>query len=203
MLINEEEDLMVCGEAGTPAEAFHAIQATFPDIVIIDVSLDGASGIELTRSVKAKYKSLPILVLSMHDEDLYAERAIRAGARGYVMKQEPAATVLDAVRMVLGGNVFLSNKLSSKVLRELIGQAPAEQQPNNAPGVDRLSDRELEIFELIGRGYATRRIAESLALSVKTVETHRAHIKQKLKLSSATELIHRAFHWIESGARNR
>ncbi len=203
MLINEEEDLLVCGEAGTPAEAFHAIQGTFPDIVIIDVSLDGTSGIELTRSIKTKYKSLPILVLSMHDEDLYAERAIRAGARGYVMKQEPAETVLDAIRIVLSGNVFLSSKLSSKVLKELIGQAPTDQQPSGTPGVERLSDRELEIFELIGRGYATRRIADSLSLSIKTVETHRAHIKQKLKLGSATELIHRAFHWIESGARNR
>jgi len=132
----------------------------------------------------------------MHDEGLYAERALRAGARGFVMKQEAADTVLEAIRTVLKGDVYLSNRLSSKILRALVDGPSAE--PDRF-GVDRLSDRELEVFELIGRGYATRRIADALHLSVKTIETHRAHIKQKLKLGNATELVHRAFHWVEAG----
>ncbi len=197
MLINEETDLSVCGECSSSAEAIPEIERCSPHIVLVDVSLQGASGIDLTKTIKEQIPNLPILILSMHDESLYAERALRAGARGYVMKQEAAETVLKAIRTVLNGDIYLSDKLSTKVLRELVDGPAAD--PDRF-GVERLSDRELEVFELIGRGYATRRIAEALHLSVKTIETHRAHIKQKLKLGNATELVHHAFLWIESGA---
>ncbi len=197
VLINSEVDLMICGECNSASEAIQQIERSCPDIAMVDVSLHGTSGIDLTKTIKELFPKLPVLILSMHDETLYAERALRAGARGYIMKQESAETVLKAIRTVLKGDVYLSEKLSSKVLRELVdGTASADTERF---GVERLSDRELEVFELIGRGYATRRIAEALHLSVKTIETHRAHIKQKLKLSNATELVHHAFLWIESG----
>jgi DNA-binding NarL/FixJ family response regulator len=196
MLINEEQDMTVCAECSSAAETLKQISICNPDIALVDVSLQGYSGIDLTKSIKEQTPRLPILILSMHDEMLYAERALRAGARGYVMKQEAADTVLKAIRTVLKGDIYLSERLSSKVLRELV-DGPAD--PDRF-GVERLSDRELEVFEMIGRGYATRRIADALHLSVKTIETHRAHIKQKLKLENATELVHHAFIWIESGA---
>ena len=200
MLINEEDDLMVCGESSSASETLAQIECCQPEVAVIDVSLQGASGIDLTKSIKEQKPDLPILILSMHEENLYAERALRAGARGFVMKQEPAETVLHAIRTVLKGDVYLSERLSSKVLRALV-DGPGEEPERF--GVDRLSDRELEVFELIGRGYSTRRIADALHLSVKTIETHRAHIKQKLKLGNATELVHRAFHWIEAGSGAR
>jgi len=200
MLIDEEDDLMVCGESSTASDTLEQIARCTPDIAVVDVSLQGASGIDLTKSIKEQYPDLPVLILSMHEETLYAERALRAGARGFVMKQEAAETVLYAIRTVLNGDVYLSERLSSKVLRALVDGPEAEA---DRIGVDRLSDRELEVFELIGRGYATRRIADALHLSVKTIETHRAHIKQKLKLNNATELVHRAFHWIEAGSGAR
>jgi DNA-binding NarL/FixJ family response regulator len=196
ILINQEPDLRVSSEASTAAEALEKLKVHTPDAIIIDVSLQSSSGIDLTKSVKELYPNLPVLILSMHDETLYAERALKAGARGYVMKQEAAETVIHAIRTILAGNIHLSNALSAKVLRDMVdGVKPREAGPY---GVERLSDRELEVFELIGRGHTTRGIAESLNLSIKTIETHRAHIKQKLKLKNATELVHRAFHWIET-----
>lgn len=198
MLIDEEEDLNVCNESSSAKEALEHLRSNQPDAIIIDVSLQGSSGIDLTKSIKDEFPGLPILILSMHDEALYAERALRAGARGYVMKQEAAETVLKAIRTVISGNIYLSDKLASKVLRDMVdGVKPSE---GDLFGIERLSDRELEVFELIGRGFPTRRIAEMLNLSIKTIETHRAHIKQKLKLSNATELVHRAYHWIENSA---
>ena len=198
VLINQEPDLSVSSEAFNAAEALEKLNAGLPDAVVIDVSLQGTSGIDLTKSIRDRYPKLPILILSMHDEALYAERALRAGARGYVMKQEAAETVIQAIRTVLAGNIYLSNKLSAKVLRDMVdGVKPTD---SDLYGIDRLSDRELEVFELIGRGNTTRRIAEVLGLSIKTIETHRAHIKQKLKLKNATELVHRAYHWIETSA---
>ena len=198
VLINQEPDLSVCSEASSATEALDKLNDLVPDAVIIDVSLQGASGLDLTKSIKDRMPQLPILILSMHDEALYAERALRAGARGYVMKQEAAETVIHAIRTVISGNIYLSNALSAKVLRDMVdGVKPSD---SDLYGIDRLSDRELEVFELIGRGYTTRRIAEALSLSVKTIETHRAHIKQKLKLQNATELVHRAYHWIETSA---
>lgn len=200
VLIDEEQDLTVCGECSSAAETLLQIDRCKPEVAVVDVSLQGASGIDLTKSIKEQYPDLPVLILSMHEETLYAERALRAGARGFVMKQEAAETVLQAIRTVLKGDIYLSESLSSKVLRALVDGPGTE--PDRF-GVDRLSDRELEVFELIGRGYSTRRIADALHLNVKTIETHRAHIKQKLKLSNATELVHRAFHWIEAGSGTR
>ena len=198
VLIEQEPDLTVCDEASSATEALQKLNKIVPDAIIIDVSLQGTSGIDLTKSLKDRLPHVPILILSMHDETLYAERALRAGARGYIMKQEAAETVIHAIRTVISGNIYLSSALSAKVLRDIVdGVKPSE---TDLYGIDRLSDRELEVFELIGRGYATRRIAEVLNLSVKTIETHRAHIKQKLKLKNATELVHRAYHWIETSA---
>jgi DNA-binding NarL/FixJ family response regulator len=198
LLIAQEPDLELCGEASTAVETLDALKVIMPDIILVDISLQGSSGIELTKAIRDSYPHLPVLILSMHDETLYAERALRSGARGYVMKQESAETVLRAVRCVLGGDVYLSEKLASSLLKEAVCGQRAEL---DRFGIEMLSDRELEIFELIGRGMATRTIAERLKLSVKTIETHRSHIKQKLNLTTSAELVHRAFHWIEASAK--
>ena len=186
-LINEQKDLMVCGEFEEAAKALDSIDTTKPDAAIVDISLKGASGIELLKNIKVRFPQLLVLVLSMHDESLYAERALRAGASGYIMKQEATEQVLVALRRVLGGEIYLSEPMSSKLMHQLVGG-----RPTAGSLLERLSDRELEIFGLIGQGRGTRQIAEQLHLSVKTVESHRAHIKEKLNLKNATELVHRA-----------
>ena len=200
LLIDQEEDLMVCGETSSAVETLDNFKRMEPDIAVVDISLQGTSGLELTKALKEIQPSLPILVLSMHDESLYAERALRSGARGYVMKQESAETVLKAIRKVLSGGVYLSERLSSQILREFVDGTEAQVEKF---GIETLSDRELEVFELIGRGHSTRDVANRLGLSVKTIETHRAHVKQKLKIDTATELVHRAFHWVETGGSKR
>lgn len=200
LLIDQEADLVVCGEADSAVETLDKIAEMAPDIAVVDISLRGSSGLELSKALKEQFPSIPVLILSMHDESLFAERALRSGARGYIMKQEPADTVLRAVRKVLDGGVYLSENISSKMLREFVDGAQPETEKY---GVVSLSDRELEVFELIGRGQSTRKIADRLSLSVKTIETHRAHVKQKLKLDNASELVHRAFHWVESGGSGR
>ena len=200
LLIDQEEDLMVCGETSSAVETLDNFEMMEPDIAVVDISLQGISGLELTKALKEIQPSLPILVLSMHDESLYAERALRSGARGYVMKQESAETVLAAIRKVLSGGVYLSERLSSQILREFVDGTEAQVEKF---GIETLSDRELEVFELIGRGHSTRDVANRLGLSVKTIETHRAHVKQKLKIDTATELVHRAFHWVETGGSKR
>jgi DNA-binding NarL/FixJ family response regulator len=196
LLIDQEDDLVVCGETESAVETLDNVDDMAPDVVVVDISLRGSNGLELTKVLKDTRPELPILVLSMHDESLYAERALRCGARGYVMKQEAADTVLKAIRKVIGGGIYLSERLSTKMLREFTDGNKVE---GDKFGIESLSDRELEVFELIGRGHSTRVIAERLRLSVKTIETHRAHVKQKLKLNNATELVHRAFHWVENG----
>ncbi|MBT3192144.1 MAG: response regulator transcription factor [Verrucomicrobia bacterium] len=195
LLINQEDDLSVCGQTESAVETLDHIDEMNPDIVVVDISLRGSNGLELTKVLKESRSELPVLVLSMHDESLYAERALRSGARGYVMKQESADTLLKAIRKVLAGGVHLSERLSSNMLREFVDGNKTEGEKF---GIETLSDRELEVFELIGRGQSTRKIADRLRLSVKTIETHRAHVKQKLKLDNATELVHRAFHWVET-----
>jgi len=200
LLIDQEEDLMVCGETSSAVETLDNFEMMEPDIAVVDISLQGTSGLELTKALKEIQPSLPILVLSMHDESLYAERALRSGARGYVMKQESAETVLAAIRKVLSGGVYLSERLSSQILREFVDGTEAQVEKF---GIETLSDRELEVFELIGRGHSTRDVANRLGLSVKTIETHRAHVKQKLKIDTATERVHRAFHWVETGGSKR
>jgi DNA-binding NarL/FixJ family response regulator len=193
-LINFQDDLHVCGSAGTAAKAISDIEATRPDLVVVDVTLPDGHGIELVKDIKARYPNLQVLVLSMHDEAVYAERAIRAGAAGYIMKQEPTDAVLTAARQILSGKSYMSPKLQERVLQRFAAglSAPVTSE------IERLTDRELEIFELIGRGRGTREIANQLRLSVSTVETHRAHLKEKLELDSATELIRRAVEWLNS-----
>jgi DNA-binding NarL/FixJ family response regulator len=186
-LINHEDDLTICGQFEDANKALNAIPALKPDIAIIDISLRGTSGIELVKNIKVHHPKLLMLVLSMHDETIYAERVLRAGAVGYIMKQEASDKVLHAIRHVLQGEIYLSEKMSTKLMHQLIAG-----RGGTGSLIDRLSDRELEVFGLIGEGRGTREIAEQLHLSVKTVESHRAHIKEKLDLKNATELVHRA-----------
>ena len=190
LLINQQEDLEVCGEAEEAQDAMQAIAQKSPDILIVDISLSGPDGLDLLKNIRASYPSLPVLILSMHDEAIYAERALRARANGYIMKQEATEKVLIAVRRILNGDVYLSDRMANKMLQQYIGGASAIQSRISA-----LSDRELEVFRLIGEGRGTREIAEELHLSIKTVETYQAHIKEKLSLRSGRELIQHAIQW--------
>jgi DNA-binding NarL/FixJ family response regulator len=193
-LIDQERDLQVVGEAEDAHQAITAVENTKPDVALIDITLNGTSGIELLKNIKARFPKLKMLVLSMHDESVYAHRALRAGASGYIMKQEGPEKVLIALRKVLKGEVYLSEHLGNRMLHTLVnGHAPLPSSP-----VEELSDRELEVFSLIGQGHGTRPIAEKLHLSIKTIESHRAHIKEKLNLQNATELVHHAIQWVQS-----
>jgi DNA-binding NarL/FixJ family response regulator len=193
-LIDQEKDLVVVGEAEDANKAITAIETTKPDIALIDISLSGTSGIELLKHIKARFPKLKMLVLSMHDESVYAHRALRAGASGYIMKQEGTEKVLQALRRVLQGEIYLSDRLGNRMLHSLVnGRSPASGSP-----IEDLSDRELEVFNLIGHGYGTRPISEKLHLSIKTIESHRAHIKEKLNLQNASELVHHAIQWVQS-----
>jgi len=184
-LIDKESDLNVCGQADTAGKALAEIAAQRPDLVILDIALQGMNGIELIKRIKNLHSDLPVLVFSVLDEALFAERALRAGAKGYIMKQAPTDEVMSAVRRVVRGGRYLSRKMQERMLENLSNGNPT----GSAPGIECLSDRELEVFRLVGSGCATRQIAEQLHLSVKTIETHRAHIKKKLKLRSGMELI--------------
>jgi len=195
-LINQEADMAVCGEAEDAPKAFEAFSTLQPDVAVVDISLKGGNGIELIKNVKARFPDLPILVLSMHDESLYAERALRAGSLGYIMKEEAIEQVLVAIRRVLLGEIFLSDKMKTKMLQQLAsGKAKAFMSP-----IENLTDRELEVFRLIGEGRSTRQIAAELHLSVRTVEAYREYIKGKLNLKNATELVQHAFHWVHHEA---
>ncbi|MCG6864504.1 MAG: response regulator transcription factor [Thiogranum sp.] len=191
-LISDEPDLEVCGEAADEAQALQLVAATTPDLVIIDLSLAGGSGINLIERIKAHYGEVCMLVVSMHDESLFAERVLTAGALGYLNKQEAPSNIIRAIRRVLEGRVYLSDKLTERLLDSLTGMAKA---PGQSP-MQRLSNRELEVFELIGRGMTTGKIADHLQLSTKTIETHRENIKKKLGLASGQELTRRAMHWL-------
>lgn len=193
-LINHEEDLAVCGQAEDAPDAMVIIKELKPDMVIIDISLKETSGMELIKDIKAQYPNLPALALSMHDESLYAERALRAGAKGYVMKAEATERVITAIREILSGEIYVSDRMAVKMVRKLVG---GKSDVGTSP-IDPLSDRELEVFLLIGQGYGTRQIAEKLYLSVKTIETYRAHIKEKLNLASSAELLQYAIKWVKS-----
>jgi DNA-binding NarL/FixJ family response regulator len=190
-VINREPDLSVSGEADSMAAALREIRDASPDVAIIDISLKDGSGLDLVKQVKLIDSSIRMLVLSMHDEMIYAERAMRAGALGYVNKQASAETILTAVRRVSAGHVYVSNKVSERLLERMAGKKGIEKSP-----VEALSDRELAVFELIGQGLGTRQIAKMLFLSVKTVESHRERIKSKLKLTGGTELTRRAVEWV-------
>ncbi len=192
-LVNNEEDLAVCGEAEDAPTALSGVSKTSPDLLIADMSLRGSSGIELIKNVKVLHPDLPILVLSMHDENIYAQRVLRAGAKAYVMKQDAAERVLQAIRKILKGEIYVSERVGTQMLQQIVrGRSPAESSP-----VDRLSDRELEVVQLIGRGRTTREIAKSLNVSIKTIESHRAHLKEKLDLKNATELVQFCVQWVE------
>jgi DNA-binding NarL/FixJ family response regulator len=187
-LIDFEPDMRVTAEAASIADAMKLLSQSRPDLIVIDLSLEDGSGLELMKQVKAVHGDVPMLVLSMHDESLYAERALRAGARGYVMKRQGAEQLVDAIRTVLRGQVWISSTVSDRILGRMAGVAP---QGAGSP-VDTLSDRQMEIFDLIGRGLGSHEIAERLHLSVKTVDSHRENIKKKLGLRSPAELIRAA-----------
>jgi DNA-binding NarL/FixJ family response regulator len=199
-LIQRESDLVVCGEAGNTADDKTVIAASKPDVALVDISLEGTNGIELTKMIRASNPEVEVVVLSMHDESLYAERALRAGAKAYVMKQEAPERVLKAIRKVLQGELYVSDNVASRLLQAIMENPRSARSPT---GVDRLSDRELEIFQFLGRGKGTRQIAKALQLSAKTVETYRAHIKRKLMLKDATELIQHAVSWVENEGNGR
>ncbi len=194
-LVNQEADLTICGEAEDAACALKATAELKPDIAIVDITLkEGLGGIGLIKDIKVRHPKLPVLVLSMHDESLYAERTLRAGAKGYIMKQEAAEKIVEAIRQVLSGEIYLSDEMGQKILHKFVEGKP---ETGGSP-IDRLSDRQLEVFQLIGRGFGTRQIADNLHLSVKTIETYREHIKEKLKLKNATELVQHAIRWAQS-----
>jgi DNA-binding NarL/FixJ family response regulator len=191
LLINREPDLAVCGEAEEMHAALQAIQSVQPDIIILDISLHGPDGLELLKNLRMNYRGLPVLILSMHDESIYAERALRAGANGYIMKQEASEKVLVALRRILSGGIYVSDRIATSMLKHYVRGANLSPHSSIAD----LTDRELEVFRLIGQGYGTRDIAEALHLSVKTVESYQAHIKEKLSLRSARELVQHAVQW--------
>jgi DNA-binding NarL/FixJ family response regulator len=194
-LVNSEPDLEVCGQAVSAAQALAGLRSVEADVVVVDVSLPGANGIELVKQIRAEHEDLPILVLSAHDESQYALRALRAGAGGYLMKSEAADKLLPAVRKVLDGEISVSRTFGEQLIFKVAQGASTGGSP-----VDSLSDRELEVLELLGAGRSTREMAEALNLSVKTVESHRLHIKDKLGLGHSTELVRFAMDWASHGA---
>ena len=194
-MINREQDLTVCGEAEDATSALQAIRESTPDFVILDISLDGRDGLELLKTLRVGHPNLPVLILSMHDESVYAERSLRAGANGYIMKQEAADKVITAIRQILGGDVYLSDRLTKRMLQQFVNGSISPRDP-----LAKLSDRELEVFRLIGAGHGTRQIADELHVSTKTVESYQAHIKEKLSLRNARELVQ---HAIESSVNEK
>jgi DNA-binding NarL/FixJ family response regulator len=194
-LIDREANLTVCGDASNAEEAMAGVRSSHPDVVIVDISLAVSSGLDLIKDLKAEFDDLPILVVSMHDETLYAERVLRAGAMGYVMKHEPAKTVKAAIHKVLGGDLYLSEKMSAGMLNRMVrGDADQARTP-----IETLSDRELEVFRMLGQGKPTRQIAEELDLTIATINSFRNRIKEKLQLKSSTELLLHAAQWVRDG----
>lgn len=193
-LIDNEPDLKVCAEADTAGQAIDIVAKQKFDLALLDISLPDKNGLELIKDIRSLRSDLPVLVVSMHDEMVYAERVLRAGGRGYIMKQEGGVKFLSAIRQVLAGQVYVSQNMSSRILEVFSGRQP----DNFGSPVRKLSDREFEVFQLIGQGIGTREIADKLHLSVKTVEVHRANIKEKLSLKTATELVRYAVRWVDS-----
>jgi len=193
-LIDNEIDLKVVAEADTGGQGLDIVVAQKLDLALLDISLPDRNGLELIKDIRSLKPELPILIVSMHDEALYTERVLRAGARGYIMKQEGGKKLLQAIRQVLSGQIYVSEKMSSRILETFSGRKPEQ----SASPVARLSDREFEVFQLIGQGKGTKEIAQHLNLSVKTVEVHRAKIKEKLSLLTATDLVRYAVRWAEA-----
>ena len=193
-LINTEPDLSVCGEASNARDALEAAKSLNPDLALVDITLPGQSGLILIRDLRLWVPSLHILVLSMHDEDLYAERVLRAGGHGYIMKNEGGAELLQAIRQVLGGATYLSQKVSGKIVNAYVGRG----KKMGDAAVGQLSEREFEVFQLMGQGLPTTEMGRRLHLSPKTVDTHRLHIKEKLRVKSVPELVRYAVRWTTS-----
>src|SRR5258708_4033006 len=195
-LIERESGLTVCGDAPDAAKALRGIRAMKPDVVIVDISLGGTSGIDLIKEIKAEFEDLPVLVVSMHDESLYAERALRAGAMGYVQKHEPSKTVKAAIQKVLGGDMYLSEKMSAGVISRFM-RRPTEQPQSP---IETLSDRELEVFRMLGQGKGVRLIAGDLRVTIPTINSFRNRIKEKLGLKTSTEVMLHAIQWVQGEA---
>ena len=192
-IVANETDMEICGEAEDSPAAIRGVGEANPDAIIVDISLKGTNGLELIKNLKAIHEDIPILVFSMHDETIYAQRALRAGAKAYVMKKESPSKVVDAIRKIIQGEIYVSPSVADQVLHQIVnGPGNVSTSP-----VDRLTDRELEVVQLIGRGLSSREIAESLHLSVKTIESHRAHVKEKLSLRNATELVQFSVQWVD------
>jgi len=192
LLLEQEGDMVCVGEAETTVDALKVLEETRPDVAVVDISLRDSSGIELVKDIRIRWPEMLALVLSMHDESFYAERVLRAGARGYVTKDEVGEKVITAIRRVLTGEIYLSDRMSSKMLCKLVDN----RQPAGV-SVECLSDRELQVFEMIGQGQGTRNIAEALHLSTKTIESHRERIKKKLQFTNASELLQHAIQWVQ------
>ena len=197
-LIHQQPDLVVCGESEDAPHALQEISAARPDVAIVDISLKQGSGIELIKNIKRLQPGIVIIVLSMHDERLYAERALRAGARGYIMKSETAKKVITVIRQVLAGKIYMSESLAAVFAEKFVDG----RLPTGGSLIEQLSDRELEVFQLLGKGYETRQVAEMMKVSMKTVQAHCAHIKEKLKLTNAAELLREAVRWQENNPTN-
>ncbi|NMG75385.1 response regulator [Aromatoleum diolicum] len=191
--LNLQDDLDLCYEAGNAREALATMQAYRPDMAIVDMTLQGDSGLELVKTLRHRYPELPILVMSMHDEGLFAERVLRAGANGYLMKLEVTAHILAAIRQVLAGNIYLSEAMHERIAQRLVGPSKAPSGP-----IASLTEREFEVLHLIGLGFGTRQIAEKLSRSIKTIEAHRANLKEKLHLPNGPDLVRFAVQWLDS-----
>ncbi|HRJ11016.1 MAG TPA: response regulator transcription factor [Prosthecobacter sp.] len=194
-LIRGEDGLEVCGEAGSAREGLEAVARHQPDLVVIDLTLPDKNGLELLKDIQAMHPGTLCLVLSMHDENMYGERALRAGARGYIMKEAAADHLITAARKVLSGGIYVSEVIAGRMLEQVTGQ-----RPGAASGIDSLTDRELEVLDMIGRGVPTKTIAEKLCISARTVEAHRAHIKEKLGIHDGAALVRHAVRWVEERA---
>jgi DNA-binding NarL/FixJ family response regulator len=193
-LIDQEDDLIVCAEAGDTHTAFEKVNSHKPDVVIVDIHLGGTNGIDLIKNIRSQIGDLPVLVISLHEESLFAERALKAGANGYIMKRELTDQIMFALRKVLKGEMYVSDTILSKILHKVSGSSLND----SASDMDILSDRELDVFRLIGQGYTTRQIAEQLHLSIKTIETYRTRVKDKLNLQNTNELLMKAFEWVHN-----
>ena len=192
MLVNQESDMAVCGEAESAPEALQVLQETEPDVAVVDLALKESSGLDLIKDIRIRRPNVLILVLSMRDESFYAERTLRAGAKGYLTKEEGTDKVIEGIRQILDGQYYLSERIEAKMISRIAGGTPQE-----TPSVDSLTDRELQIYEMIGQGMPTREIAKRLHLSVKTIDSHREHIKDKLQVDSAAELLKHAIQWVQ------
>ncbi len=194
-LIRATPDLVVTGEVGSAAETLQLLETETPDLILLDLGLPGANGIELLKDVHVRYPQIRVLVLSMHEESVYAERVLRAGGQGYIMKHEPGETIVEAIRCVLRGELYVSPNIATRMVKLFVG---CKQGIDTRTSIEQLSDRELQVYTHIGNGMSTQEVAEHLHLSVKTIQTYREHIKRKLGLRNATDLVHHATHWVEA-----